>query len=79
VVRVRAQLRVVLPDLHENDLIDEYRLFIFPVVLGSGKRLFGSGTEPMALTLVESVTTAKGSTYFRLERGGKPEYGRIGT
>jgi dihydrofolate reductase len=67
-----------LQTLLKNDLIDEYRLFIFPVVLGSGKRLFGSGTVPAALKQVESVTSDKGGTYHRLERGGKPEYGRIG-
>jgi hypothetical protein len=60
-------------------LIDEYRLFIFRVVLGSGKRLFASGTVPVALKQVESVTTGKGGTYHRFERGGKPEYGQIGT
>jgi dihydrofolate reductase len=69
----------VLQTLLKNDLIDEYRLFIFPVVLGSGKRLFGSGTVPVALKQVESVTTGKGWTYHRFEHGGKPEYGQIGT
>ena len=69
----------LLQVLLKNDLIDEYRLFIFPVLLGSGKRLFGSGTVPTALKQLESVTTGKGATYHRLERGGKPEYGRIGS
>jgi dihydrofolate reductase len=68
----------LLQTLLKNDLIDEYRLFIFPVVLGSGKRLFGSGTVPVALQQVESVTTGKGATYHRFERSGKPEYGRMG-
>jgi len=68
----------VLQTLLKNDLIDEYRLFIFPVVLGSGKRLFGSGTMPVALKQVESVTSGKGGPYHRCERGGKPEYGQIG-
>jgi dihydrofolate reductase len=69
----------VLQTLLKNDLIDEYRLFVFPVVLGSGKRLFASGTVPVALEQVESVTTGKGGTYHRFERAGKPEYGLIGT
>jgi dihydrofolate reductase len=69
----------LLQTLMQNDLIDEYRLFVFPVVLGSGKRLFGSGTIPLALKPVQTVTTDKGGTYHRLERGGKPEYGRMGT
>ena len=68
-----------LQTLMKNDLIDEYRLFIYPVVLGSGKRLFGTGTVPVALNQVESVTTAKGGTYHRFERSGKPKYGQMGT
>jgi dihydrofolate reductase len=67
-----------LQTLLKSDLIDEFRLFIFPVVLGSGKRLFGSGTVPMALKQVESVTGEKGTTYRRLERSGKPQYGQMG-
>ena len=69
----------LLQTLLRNDLIDEYRLFIFPVVLGSGKRLFGSGTVPAALKPVESVTTGKGGMYHRFEQSGKPAYGQIGT
>jgi dihydrofolate reductase len=68
-----------LQTLLKNELIDEYRLFIYPLVLGSGKRLFGSGTIPVALKQVESVTTGKGAIYRRFEPSGKPEYGRIGT
>ncbi|GAO01432.1 dihydrofolate reductase family protein [Anaeromyxobacter sp. PSR-1] len=68
----------LLQTLQQHDLVDEYRLFIFPVVLGTGKRLFGSGTVPLALRPLESVTTTKGATYLRLERAGKPEYGRMG-
>ncbi len=69
----------LLQTLLKNDLIDEFRLFIFPVVLGSGKRLFGSGAVPVALKQVDSVTSGKGATYHRLERGGKPSYGQMGT
>lgn len=67
----------LLQTLLESDLIDEYRLFIFPVLLGAGKRLFGRGTVPMALKPLESVTSPKGATYLRLVRNGKPEYGQI--
>ncbi|MGH8228196.1 MAG: dihydrofolate reductase family protein [Steroidobacteraceae bacterium] len=68
-----------LQTLLKNDLIDEYRMFIFPVVLGSGKRLFGSGTVPVALKQMESVTSTKGATYLRFAPSGKPEYGQMGT
>lgn len=69
---------VALQTLLQNDLIDEYRLFIYPLVLGSGKRLFGSGTVPTAFKQVQSVTTGEGATYHRFERRGQPEYARVG-
>ena len=40
--------------LLENDLVDEYRLMVFPVVLGKGKRLFGDTGAAKSLTLVDS-------------------------
>ena len=70
--------REALQTLLKNDLIDEYRLFIFPLVLGSGKRLFAGGTVPAALKQLESVTSEKGATYHRFERSGKPQYGQMG-
>src|SRR5579862_5711443 len=52
--------------LIEHDLIDEYRLLVFPVHLGPGKRLFREGTRPAALRLLSTDTTGAGvvvSTY----------------
>jgi dihydrofolate reductase len=40
--------------LAEHDLVDEYRLMLFPVVLGNGQRLFGDGTPHAVLRLVDS-------------------------
>jgi dihydrofolate reductase len=46
--------------LLRHDLIDEYRLWVFPVVLGSGKRLFGDGAIPAALRLLDSTISTTG-------------------
>ncbi|HEV2780322.1 MAG TPA: dihydrofolate reductase family protein [Actinophytocola sp.] len=47
--------------LMEHDLVDEYRLFVHPIVLGSGKRLFGDAGQPRRLKLVEARTSSLGS------------------
>jgi dihydrofolate reductase len=46
--------------LIEHDLVDEYRLMVFPVVLGSGKRLFGETTDKKSLRLVDSKVVGDG-------------------
>jgi len=51
---------VLIQSLLKEGLIDEFRLLIFPLVLGSGKRLFGDGTVPAALKLVDSRTSSTG-------------------
>jgi dihydrofolate reductase len=61
--------------LIENDLIDEYRLLTFPVILGIGKRLFGVGAVPTTLTLVKSSITSKGVVVNVYRRGGKLKTG----
>ena len=53
---------LLIQTLLANDLIDEFKLLIFPLVLGPGKRLFGEGTKPAALTLVDSKTSTTGVT-----------------
>jgi dihydrofolate reductase len=52
----------LIQTLLAHDLIDELRVWIFPVVLGAGKRLFGDGAVPAALELVDSGVTRTGVT-----------------
>ncbi|NDJ17946.1 dihydrofolate reductase family protein [Myxacorys almedinensis] len=61
--------------LIQHDLIDEYRLLIFPVILGTGKRLFGSGTVPSSLRLVTSSSTSKGTIVSVYRPAGKLQTG----
>jgi dihydrofolate reductase len=50
----------LLQTLWKNGLVDELIVLIFPVALGSGKRLFGDGTIPAGFKLVKSLTSATG-------------------
>jgi dihydrofolate reductase len=64
--------------LFGNDLVDEFRLKIFPVTLGSGKKLFDKGTIPAAFTLVESTVTPGGVIIAGYKRAGKVKTGTVG-
>lgn len=50
----------LIQTLIKNNLIDEYRLWIFPVTVGQGKRLFGDGTIPTGFKLTESRISESG-------------------
>jgi len=52
--------------LRDADLVDEYRLIVIPVVLGSGKRLFAEGGAPGGFDVVTSRTTPSGAVYLEL-------------
>lgn len=52
--------------LHDAGLVDEYRLFVFPVVLGQGKRLFEAGAVPSTFTLAGHKATAAGAVHLTL-------------
>jgi dihydrofolate reductase len=63
--------------LLRNDLVDRLDLWVYPVLLGSGKRLFAEGTVPAALRLVESASFPKGAVHLVYERAGKPTFGSM--
>jgi len=63
--------------LHAHDLVDEYRLLIFPVIVGEGRRLFPDRGVDTGLSLVESRTTSRGVTIQVYRPTGRPEYGTI--
>jgi dihydrofolate reductase len=60
----------LIQTLLKHDLIDEFRLWIFPVVIGTGKRFFGDGTIPAGLKLVDSRVSTTGVTINTYERAG---------
>ena len=61
---------VLLQTLLAHDLIDEFRLLVFPVILGTGKRLFCGGAKPGALTLTAASVSTSGVTMSVYERAG---------
>ena len=65
----------LIQTLIEHDLVDEYRLWVFPVVLGEGKRLFARGTVPAGLKLVDTKTSSTGVAIHTYERAGALQYG----
>jgi dihydrofolate reductase len=65
----------LIQTLLAHDLIDELRVWIFPLVLGNGKRLFGDGTVPGALKLVDSAVSKTGVTINVYEPAGDIDTG----
>ncbi len=61
--------------LMQHYLVDEYWLKIYPVTLGSGKRLFAQGTIPAAFTLTESTVTPSGVIFASYKRAGDVKTG----
>ena len=60
----------LIQTLLANDLIDEIRLFTFPILLGRGKKLFGDGAKPSAFTLIDHKVTSKGVIIACYRRAG---------
>ncbi len=65
----------LIQTLLKYDLIDELRLKIFPVTIGTGKRLFGEGTIPAGFKLLESKTSTTGVIIATYERAGEIKTG----
>jgi dihydrofolate reductase len=58
--------------------VDELRLKIYPVILGTGKKLFGDGAIPAAFTLTESLIAATGVIIASYKRAGEVKTGTVG-
>lgn len=66
---------VLLQTLMQHDLVDEYWLKIYPITLGTGKRLFREGTIPAAFELFESHVSTKGVILASYRRAGDVKTG----
>jgi dihydrofolate reductase len=67
----------LLQTLLRRDLIDTLRIWQFPVVIGTGKRLFGDGTIPAAFRLVDTQLATTGAVLHVYERAGDLRYGEV--
>jgi dihydrofolate reductase len=61
----------LIQTLLQHNLVDQFRLWVFPLVIGSGKRLFAEGTIPSGLELVESRTSTSGVVMGTYEPAGE--------
>src|SRR5687768_8710786 len=67
----------LLQTLLKHDLIDTLRIWQFPVVIGTGKRLFGEGTIPGSFRLVDTQLASTGAVLHVYERAGRLQYGEV--
>jgi dihydrofolate reductase len=63
--------------LLQHDLVDEFRLKIYPLTLGSGKKLFGDGTVPAAFELMDGTITKSGIILANYKRAGEVRTGNV--
>jgi dihydrofolate reductase len=68
----------LVQSLLRSGLVDRLNLWLYPLLLGSGKRVFADGTVPTALRLTESVTYPEGTLQLVYEPAGAPTYGIAG-
>jgi dihydrofolate reductase len=67
----------LLQTLLRHDLVDTLRIWQFPVVIGTGKHLFGEGTIPASFRLIDTQVTAAGAVLHVYERAGDLRYGEV--
>jgi dihydrofolate reductase len=65
----------LIQTLHRTGVIDQYRMMIFPVVLGTGKRLFAEGASPATMRLVDSKVSSTGVVMATFEPAGEVQTG----
>jgi len=67
----------LIQTLLKHDLVDTLRIWQFPVVLGTGKRLFGEGTIPRSFRLVDTQMNTTDAVLHVYERAGGLKYGEV--
>jgi len=67
----------LIQTLLRHNLVDQFRLMVFPVVVGPGKRLFGEGTTPSALRLLDGKLSPSGVVLGTYEPTGKLVTGSV--
>jgi dihydrofolate reductase len=67
----------LLQTLLRFGLVDRMSLWMYPLLLGSGKQVFADGTVPTALRLIDSVTYPSGTLHLTYETAGVPTYGNM--
>lgn len=67
----------LIQNLLKNDLIDEFRVWTFPLTIGDGKRLFGEGTIPVGLKLLDFKISTTGVSIAIYARSGKINTGSV--
>jgi dihydrofolate reductase len=68
----------LLQTLMKHGLVDEFRLVIYPVVIGEGKRLFADGTVPQGLHVTDAKVSPRGVVIAKYEPAGDIQYGTVG-
>jgi dihydrofolate reductase len=67
----------LVQSLLRDGLVDRMNLWLYPLLLGSGKQVFAGGTVPTALRLTDSVTYPSGTIHLGYETAGVPTYGNL--